>query len=71
MYLPLATGMLVARISANSDNSLFNMLGRMDMYLNLEQQQMQGATETANIAKTPSPELLANSLDGSTAVVPA
>ena len=36
-YLPLATSMLVARISANSDNSLFNMLGRMDMYLNLEQ----------------------------------
>ena len=64
--MPLATGMLVARISANSDNSLFNMLGRMDMYLNLEQQLP--PAETANIAKTPEPELLANSLDGSTVV---
>ena len=63
-YLPLATGMLVARISANSDNSLLDMLGRMDMYLNLEQQQ--APAEPVNIAKTP--ELLANSLDGSTAV---
>ena len=62
-YLPLATGMLVARISANSDNSLFNMLGRMDMYLNLEQQQ--APSEIPNITKTP--ELLANSMDGSSA----
>ena len=45
-YLPLASSLLVARISANSDNSLSKLLGAgsMDWFMNLEQQEKNDAT---------------------------